>query len=58
MDKATSKVLNEQYEVKDIAEFLDMDEKTREKALKGKDIDKIAEACNRYPALNLECTLG
>ena len=35
-----------------------MDQKTRQKALKGKDIDKIAEACNRYPALNLEYTLG
>lgn len=26
--------------------------------LKGKDIDKIAAACNRYPVMNLTCDLG
>lgn len=26
--------------------------------LKGKDIDKIAAACNRYPVMNLTCALG
>ena len=29
LDKATAKLLNEQYEVKDISEFVDMEEKER-----------------------------
>ena len=28
------------------------------KVLRGKDIDKIAAACNRYPVMNLKCQLG
>lgn len=35
-----------------------MDDKQREKVLKGKDIEKIAEACNRYPSVTLEYQLG
>nr|VVW86571.1 unnamed protein product [Nymphaea colorata] len=35
-----------------------MDDEERKKVLKGKDIDKIAAACNRYPVMNLSCELG
>jgi hypothetical protein len=35
-----------------------MDEKVRERVLAGKDIRKIAEACNRYPAVSMEYKLG
>lgn len=58
LDKPTVKVLSEQHDVKDINDFTDMDDDVRKKVLKGKDIDKIAEACNRYPAVSLEYTLG
>lgn len=30
-----------------------MDDEERKKALKGKDIDRIAAACNRYPVMSL-----
>jgi hypothetical protein len=51
-------VLNENYEVKEINDFTEMDDDERKKVLKGKDIDKIAAACNRYPVMNLQCELG
>lgn len=35
-----------------------MDEDERKKVLKGKDIDKIAAACNRYPTMNLTHSFG
>lgn len=35
-----------------------MEDEERKKLLKGKDIDKIAAACNRYPVMNLQCQLG
>lgn len=53
LDKATVKILSEQHDIKEINDFVEMDDDLRTKVLKGKDIDKIAEACNRYPALSL-----
>ena len=35
-----------------------MDDDKRKNILRGKDIDKIAAACNRYPVMNLHCQLG
>ena len=35
-----------------------MDEEERTKALKGKDIDKIASSCNRYPSMSLSVKLS
>ena len=35
-----------------------MEDDVREKVLEGKDIRKIAEACNRYPSIGLECKLA
>jgi len=35
-----------------------MKNEDRERVLAGKDIKKIAEACNRYPVVSLEYTLG
>lgn len=58
MDKPTVKILTEQYNIKEIVDFTDMDDDERKKVLKGKDIDKIAEGCNRYPAVSLEYSLG
>jgi hypothetical protein len=35
-----------------------MEEDQRNAALKGKDVDRIANACNRYPIVNMECQLA
>jgi hypothetical protein len=58
LDRSTVKILNDNYEVKEINDFTEMDDEERKKLLKGKDIDKIAAACNRYPVMNLECQFG
>ena len=34
-----------------------MDDKEREKILEGKDINKIADACNRYPSVGMSCKI-
>lgn len=58
LDRQTVRILNENYEIKEISEFVDMDDDKRRNVLRGKDIDKIAAACNRYPVMNLQCKLG
>lgn len=58
LDRSTVRILNDNYEVKEINDFTEMDDEERKKLLKGKDIDKIAAACNRYPVMNLECQFG
>ena len=58
MDRQTVKILTEEHDIKDINDFVDMDEDERKKVLKGKDIDKIAAACNRYPTMNLTYEFG
>ena len=35
-----------------------MDDEVREKVLEGKDIKKIAEACNRYPSVSMSCKIN
>lgn len=42
LDKQTVKILNEQYDIKEINDFSDMEDDVREKVLEGKDIRKIA----------------
>lgn len=58
LDKSTVRILNDNYEIKEINDFTEMDDEERKKLLKGKDIDKIAAACNRYPVMSLKCELG
>jgi pre-mRNA-splicing helicase BRR2 len=58
LDRPTVQVLHDDYNVKDISEFTEMDDNDRRKVLRGKDIDKIAAACNRYPALTLAHSFG
>lgn len=36
-----------------MSDFVNMDDDPRTTALKGKDVDKIAAACNRYPIVNM-----
>ena len=57
LDRHTVTVLEQQYNIKEIADFVEMDDEERRKVLKGKDIDKIASACNRYPSLSLSAQL-
>ena len=45
----------EQQSIKEINDFTEMDEEERKRVLEGRDIEKIAKACNRYPAVSLEC---
>ena len=58
LDKSTAKILSEQYQVKEINDFTEMDDEVREKVLEGKDIKKIAEACNRYPSVSMSCKIN
>ena len=58
LDRPTVAILNEQYNVKNINDFIGMEEEDRTKALKGKDITKIASACNRIPTVSLTSKLG
>lgn len=53
MDRNLAEVLENQYGIKDVSDFVNMDDDTRTTALKGKDVDKIAAACNRYPIVNM-----
>lgn len=57
MDKQLAHLLETQYNVKDVNDFVNMDDHARTQALKGKDADKIAQACNRYPIVNMECAI-
>ena len=49
LDKATVRILVEIHDIKEISEFSDFDDEERKKLLKGKDMDKIMAAWNRYP---------
>ena len=55
MDRQLAEILENEYQVKDVNDFVNMDEDARNTALKGRDIDKIALACNRYPIVTLSC---
>lgn len=54
MDGQVAELLDKQYGIKDIGEFANMDDEARDAALTGKDVNRIAEACNRYPAVTVE----
>lgn len=54
LDRQTVKILSQEHDIKDINDFTEMDDNLREKILVNKDIKKIAEACNRYPAITME----
>ena len=46
--------------VKDVNDFINMEEEDREELLKGKgtgEVEKIAAACNRYPNITVECNV-
>jgi pre-mRNA-splicing helicase BRR2 len=56
MDKALAKNLEETYSLKSINDFINMEEEDRENAFKDKnkkEVEKIAEACNRYPIMSM-----
>lgn len=55
MDSQTAALLEQQFNIKTIDEFLNMEDESRTAALKGKDMQRIANACNRYPFINMEC---
>ena len=55
MDRQLAEILESEYKVKDVNDFVNMEEEARNTALKGRDIDKIAVACNRYPIVTLSC---
>jgi hypothetical protein len=58
LDKATVRTLVETHDIKQISEFSDFDDEERKKLLKGKDMDKIMAAWNRYPEIAMTCQLG
>lgn len=58
MDKGLADILETQYGIKDVNDFVNMDEEARTAALKGRDVDRIALACNRYPIVGLACSVG
>lgn len=58
LDKATVRILVETHDIKEISEFSDFDDEERKKLLKGKDMDKIMAAWNRYPEIAMTCQLG
>lgn len=57
MDKNLAHTLQTDYSIQTVNDFVGMEEDKRNAALKGKDVDKIANACNRYPIVNMECEL-
>lgn len=58
MDKNTAYILEHEYGIETVSDFIDMDDNKRSIALKGKDVDKIAAACNRYPIVNMQCQVS
>lgn len=54
MDKNLAEILENQYQIKEVTDFINMQDDVRNLALKGKDVDKIANACNRYPLVNIK----
>lgn len=47
-----------QGSIKDVNDFINMEDDDREKLLKGRnDVEKIANACNRYPSITVSCNV-
>lgn len=55
MDTQLADILETQYKITDITDFVNMEENDRDNACKGKDLDKIAILCNRYPSVEIDC---
>lgn len=53
MDKKLALQLEEKAQIKTINDFINMEDDQRQSLLKGQNIEKIANACNRYPIMNL-----
>ena len=53
MDQNLAQKIELNHGIKEISDFVEMDEGEREKALKGNNISQIADACNRYPMVSL-----
>jgi hypothetical protein len=58
LDRPTVRILTDNYDIKEISDFVDMDDEERKKILKGKDIDRIAAACNRFPTISVKSEIG
>jgi pre-mRNA-splicing helicase BRR2 len=57
VERPCAENLANSYNVKDINDFSNMEQSERLEAIKGYDVDKIAEACNRYPTVSMSVEL-
>jgi hypothetical protein len=57
MDKKLAQTIEQKTGIKTISDFMNMEDDERESLLKGQNIEQIANACNRYPLMNLSAEL-
>ena len=57
LDRKTATILAEQHDIREVSDIGEMDDDLRKQILKGKDMNSIAKACNRYPSVTMEAKL-
>lgn len=58
VERPCAENLSNSYNIKDINDFSNMEDDQRLEAIKGHDVDRIAELCNRYPIVSMQVELA